>query len=279
MMNNERTFMITVAGEKLQVRLLRPEGLGSDDNLPTLVFLHDGLGSIAQWRDFPEALANVTGLPALIYDRCGSGGSDPSSDPGDKSHFDRETARFTELLRVCNIERPILVGHSDGATIALQFAAAEPKWPLGVVSLAAHLFAEEETLGEIRRAGERYRNDGLREKLMRFHGDKTDRLFATWSAVWEDALSSDWNVEEHLKTVLCPVLALQGDRDEYGTLRQLQAVAVGVSGPCTRLILPGCGHFPHLTVSVETLAALNPFILGLIGPSGSGRRQRTVTRQ
>ncbi len=272
MMNNERTFMITVAGEQLQVRLLRPEGLGSDDNLPTLVFLHDGLGSIAQWRDFPEALANVTGLPALIYDRCGSGGSDPSSDPGDKSHFDRETARFTELLRVCNIERPILVGHSDGATIALQFAAAEPKWPLGVISMAAHLFAEEETLEEIRRAGERFINDGLREKLMRFHGDKTDRLFATFSAVWEDALSSGWNVEKRLKPVICQVLALQGDQDEYGTLSQLQAIATSVSGPCTRSILPDCGHFPYLTASEGTLAALTPFILGLIVPSGSGRR-------
>jgi pimeloyl-ACP methyl ester carboxylesterase len=132
-----------------------------------------------------------------------------------------------------------------------------------------HLFAEEETLAEIRRVGERYRNDGLREKLVRFHGDKTDRLFATWSAVWEDALYRGWNIEEQLKSVSCPVLSLQGDRDEYGTLRQLQAIAEGVSGPCTRSILQDCGHFPHLTARGETLTALNSFILGLIGLSGA----------
>jgi pimeloyl-ACP methyl ester carboxylesterase len=276
---NERTFMVSVEGEALQVRQLRPEGLAIDNNTPTLVFLHDGLGSVAQWRGFPETLVNTTGLPALLYDRCGSGGSGPSSDPGDNGHFDRETIRLAALLRVCSIEQPVLIGHSDGATIALQFAADKPNLPLGVISLAAHLFAEEETLGEIRRAGERYRNDDLREKLLRFHGDNTDRLFATWSSVWEDALSSGWNVEERLKKVLCPVLALQGDQDEYGTLRQVQAIAVGVSGPCTQSILPGCGHFPHLTARDETLAALNPFILGLIGPSGPGDRQRTVTSQ
>ena len=264
-----RTFMLSVADEALQVRMLHLEGQELGKKTPTLVFLHDGLGSVAQWRGFPETLVKTTGLPALLYDRCGSGGSGPSSNTGDSSHFDRETSCFTAFLGVCNIERPILIGHSDGATIALQFAAVEPKWPLGVVSLAAHLFAEEETLAEIRRVGERYLNDSLREKLMRFHGDKIDRLFATWSAVWEDALHSGWNIEEQLKSVICPVLSLQGDRDEYGTLRQLQAIAEGVSGPCTRSILQDCGHFPHLTASDETLAALNSFILELIGLSGS----------
>lgn len=264
-----RTFMLSVADEALQVRMLHLEGQEFGKKTPTLVFLHDGLGSVAQWRDLPETLVKTTGLPALLYDRCGSGGSGPSSKTGDSSHFDRETSLFAAFLGACNIERPILVGHSDGATIALQFAAVEPKWPLGVVSLAAHLFAEEETLAEIRRLGERYRNDSLREKLIRFHGDKTDRLFATWSAVWEDALRSGWNIEEQIKSVICPVLSLQGDRDEYGTLRQLQAIAEGVSGPCTRSILQDCGHFPHLMARDETLAALNTFILGLIRLSGS----------
>jgi pimeloyl-ACP methyl ester carboxylesterase len=252
-----RTFMLSVADEALQVRMLHLEGQELGKKTPTLVFLHDGLGSVAQWRDLPETLVKTTGLPALLYDRCGSGGSGPSSNTGDISHFDRETSHFKAFLSVCNIERPILVGHSDGATIALQFAAVEPKWPLGVVSLAAHLFAEEET------------PENLREKLMRFHGDKTDTLFATWSAVWEDALYSGWNIEEQLKSVVCPVLSLQGDRDEYGTLRQLQAIAEGVSGPCTQSILQDCGHFPHLTAIDETLAALNSFILELIGLSGS----------
>lgn len=261
------TFVVRVTDGALQARLLRPEGLESDENTPTLVLLHDGLGSVAQWRNFPAALVRATGLPALLYDRCGSGCSDPSLGPGDSSHFNREMVRLTELLRICSIQQPILLGHSDGATIALQFAATEQKWPLGVISLAAHLFAEEVTLAEIRRTGEHYRNHGLRAKLMRYHGDKTDQLFTTWTAIWEDALASGWNIEERLQTVRCPILALQGDRDEYGTLRQLQAITANVKGPCAQVILPGCGHFPHLAASGETLAALSPFILGLIRPS------------
>ena len=269
-MNVEKhTFMIAAGGEMLQVCRLQPPGLEADGATPTLILLHEALGSIEQWRDFPQALVAATGMPALIYDRCGFGGSQPLMSPRGVDFFDRELLSLDDLLQTCGIKRPLLFGHSDGATLALLYAAAYPDRPLAVVSEAAHLFVEEETLSGILEAVQRWQNGDLRERLGRYHGEKTESVFATWAETWLDPAFRNWNIEAQLKLICCPVLAIQGESDQYGTIRQLQAINAGVSGRCRSRLLPGCGHTPHREVMEEVLAETAAFIAELTSRSNT----------
>ncbi len=214
--------------------------------LPPIVFLHDALGSVSLWRDLPDRLCGALGREGLAFDRLGFGRSDPRPGPLDPRFLEVEaTERLPELLRQAGIERPVLFGHSDGASIALLFAAAFPGVPAAVVSIAAHVFIEEVTLAGIAGTAEVWRTTDLPIRLGRHHGEKTEAVFRAWSENWRDPRFRHFSAVEALPSIRCPVLVIQGEKDEYGTAAQVEVIAGAVSGPVRALVLPGLGHFPH----------------------------------
>lgn len=213
---------------------------------PTIVFLHDSLGCTLLWRDFPAVLGNHTGSNVLAYDRQGYGASAPFSDTKrDNSYLEKEADLLQELLQATGITDAILFGHSDGGSIALIAAAKYPERIKGVITVGAHIFVEEITLQGIRTAATRYRTTELKQRLEKYHGDKTDALFQAWTETWLGAEFRNWNIEHFLPQIICPVLIIQGEDDEYGSLQQVYRTVKQVSGPATELIIPHSGHSPH----------------------------------
>ena len=254
-----RTFSVHAGPHTLQVMTLAPAGAAA--GRPTLVLLHDGLGSIAQWRDFPQQLVAATDLPALVYDRVGHGGSDPLSAARDVHYLFREAEEsLPAVLEACGITAPLLIGHSDGGTIALLYAALFPEQPSGVVTEAAHLFVEEVTLAGIRAAVEAYETGDLRERLARHHHERTGPLFRGWSDTWLSPEYRHWNIEDALPRIRCPILAIQGEDDEYATPAQVQAIAAGAPRRTKVLLLPGCGHAPHHQARERVLREITKFV-------------------
>jgi len=256
----DETFSISVNGHSLRVKLIFPiEGISGD--APTLVLLHEGLGSIGQWKDFPEALAEATGLAAVVFDRYGFGGSGPLMIPRDGSYLQREDiSSLVGVLEHCQIEYPVLIGHSDGGTIALLYAAAFPERPLGVIVEAAHVFVEDATRNGITAADKAFKDGGLAGRLARYHGDNTEAMFNRWVDDWLSSEFEKWNIKEILPSIHCPVLVIQGEDDEYGTLDQVDAICAGVSGVAERFIIPGCGHSPHIQARGAVLHKITDFI-------------------
>lgn len=227
---------------------------------PVLVFLHEGLGSIRQWRDFPLQVVESTGCRALVYNRYGYGASDVLAEPRRGVRFMHEEAleALPQLLAGLKIEKPILVGHSDGASIALIHAGAGH--PVrGIVSMAAHVFVEDVCIRSIEQARREFETGDLAQRLARYHRDAR-KTFCLWNDVWLDPEFRAWNIEEYLPGVSCPVLAMQGEEDEYGTMAQLAAIARGVKGPCELVKLPACGHAPFRDQPERTLEAVVGFI-------------------
>lgn len=211
-----------------------------------LVFLHDALGSISLWRDLPERLCASLGRTGLAFDRLGFGRSDPRLAPPGPDFLSVEATRILpEVLRQAEVSRPVLFGHSDGASIALLFAGALPEVPAAVVSVAAHVFVEEETLAGIAAATRDWETTDLPVRLGRHHGEKTEAVFRAWSGSWFHPGFRTFSAAEALRAIRCPVLAIQGGADEYGTPAQLEAIASSAGGPVRTLLLPGLGHFPH----------------------------------
>lgn len=259
----ERTFFVRANGHNLRVMTVLPSG-GQGSGEATLVFLHEGLGSIGQWRDFPRVLAEATGLGAVIYDRQGFGGSDPL-DRGNGQFLQREDlSSLVAVLEACNVRAPILVGHSDGGTIALLYAARFPEHPRGVITEAAHVFVEEATLAGIRNAVEAFEAGELRRKLSRYHAENTDAMFYGFKDDWLLPRYREWNIESLLQSIRCPLLVMQGVDDEYGTVAQVEAIAGRVSGPVERVLIPACGHNPHHQARERVLGEMKRFIDGLI---------------
>ena len=254
-----RTFAVRAGKHTLQAMTLAPAGASAGQ--PTLVLLHDGLGSISQWRDFPQQLVAATGLPALVYDRVGHGGSDPLSAARDVHYLFREAGESVPaVLEACGITAPLLVGHSDGGTIALLYAALFPERPRGVVTEAAHLFVEEVTLAGIRAAVEAYESGDLRERLTRHHGERTGPMFRGWSDTWLSPDYREWNIEDAMPRIRCPILAIQGEDDEYATPAQVHAIAAGAPRHAEALLLPGCGHTPHHQARERVLREIVRFV-------------------
>ena len=211
---------------------------------PVVVFLHEGLGSLAMWKNFPRQLCEAHGLRGLVYSRYGYGQSSPKPLherwPVDFLHAQAREVLPTLLARL-GIERPWLFGHSDGGSIALLHAASHAT--AGVVAMAPHILVEELSLASIARARESYESTDFRQRLGRYHDD-ADSAFRGWNDVWLDPAFRAWSIEDELPAITCPVLALQGVDDDYGTLEQVRSIARRV--PQTRLLeLPHCGHSPH----------------------------------
>lgn len=248
---------VSLGGRRIAAR--RIGDWGPDETV--LVFLHEGLGSIPMWRDFPEALAERTGLAALVYDRFGYGRSDPAPTPWPPDFLLHEaTAVLPALLAETGIGRPLVVGHSDGGTIALMFAAAFPDRPLACITLAAHVVLEARTRAGLAALAERWQADAdFRRRLSRHH-DSADALVQAWLEVWRGHLPTGWNMLDDLARITCPVLAIQGELDEHGTLTQTEEITTRVAGPAEAAILPDCGHVPHLEQREEALARIAGFV-------------------
>lgn len=257
---SRKSFQIHAAGHKLHAERLDPEPVTPGADGTTLVFLHEGLGSIGQWRDFPSRLSERTGLPALVYDRWGYGNSDPFTLPRTTSYLhDEALAGLPAVLEACRIDRAVLVGHSDGGSIALIYASKHPENVRAVITEAAHVFVEDVTVQGIREAVEDYASTDLCKRLARYHGDKTDLVFHGWADTWLSPGFRSWNIEEFLPGVRCPVLIIQGVDDRYGTPAQVRAIERQVSGPAKALLLR-CGHIPHAEAREEVLEAMAGFI-------------------
>ena len=211
----------------------------------TLVFLHEGLGSITQWRDFPAELCGRLGCGGLVYNRCGHGRSDALSAPR-SIEFMHEEAKtvLPQLLEMFEIRRPLLVGHSDGASIALIYAGSVGD-PCALVLEAPHVFVEEVTVTRIAELRDLYRTTDLRTRLARHHTN-VDSLFQFWTDVWLRPEFRGWTIEPYLPHVTCPTLVLQGRQDEYGTDRQVSAVTSAIGGRCEAILLDRCAHAPHI---------------------------------
>lgn len=229
---------------------------------PVLVFLHHGLGCVSLWRDFPRRVSEAMGCAALVYDRCGHGRSGACGYERQPDYLHVEAARLRDFIQAQGLGDVVLIGHSDGGTIALLYAALEGvSQPRGIVAEASHLFVEDVTRAGVRAAVDGYRN-GMREKLMRHHGGNTDRLFWDWAGGWLSPRFDGFDIRGELQGVRCPVLAVQGADDEYGTLKQVEALERAVSGPCERAMIPACGHEPHLQAQGATLDAVTRAVLG-----------------
>jgi pimeloyl-ACP methyl ester carboxylesterase len=224
-----------------------------------IVMLHEGLGSVSMWRDFPDRLAAATGGRALVYSRHGYGRSTPITRPRSIEYMHEEARVWLPaILERLNIRRPVLFGHSDGASIALIYAARPQSEVAGLVALAPHVKVEEVTIRSIAQAKAAYTSTDLRERLRRHHTD-VDSAFWGWNRIWLDPEFRSWNIEALLPQIRCPVLAMQGEEDEYGTMEQIESIGRAVNG--SQLIaLPGCRHSPHRDQPESVLRAVGQFI-------------------
>ncbi len=212
-----------------------------------LVFLHEGLGSRAMWRDFPARLAGAMGMRGLVYSRPGYGRSTPRArdERWEPDFMHRQAhAVLPALLDVLGVREPAwLYGHSDGGSIALLFAARFPERTAGVIAAAPHIFVEDVSVESIERTRATYLETDLRERLARYHDD-VDSAFWGWNDAWLNPPFRAWSIEEEIGTIAAPVLAVQGREDEYGTLAQVRGIAARVAR-CRVLELADCGHSPH----------------------------------
>jgi pimeloyl-ACP methyl ester carboxylesterase len=230
-----------------------------------LVFLHEGLGSIEMWHDFPAILAEATSCDCLIYDRWGHGRSDPIDVKRTLRYVhDEALDSLPEVLNHSHIREAILIGHSDGGSIALIFAAEYPEIVRGVITEAAHVFVEEITLQGIREALDSYNNTDLKQKLIRYHGDNTEKIFRAWCETWLQSKFKSWDIQDCLPKIECPLLVIQGEDDQYGTAAQVQAIINQVNGPSKGLLIPNCAHIPHREAKTRVAQEMTEFILELL---------------
>ncbi|MEZ4238338.1 MAG: alpha/beta hydrolase [Myxococcota bacterium] len=237
------------------------------EGAPTLVFLHEGLGSVAQWRAWPARVADATGMGWLAYSRQGYGGSDPVDVPRPLSYMhDEAEGALPGLLAALRVTAPVLYGHSDGASIALVAAGRRTVDGLRALVLEApHVICEDLSVRSIAAARDAYLQGELRERLRRYHGDNVDGAFWGWNRAWLDPGFRRWDLRPELPGVRVPTLVVQGRDDPYGTLAQVALVRDGVAGPCEVLLLDGCGHAPHREQPDAVLPAVAAF-LGALRP-------------
>jgi pimeloyl-ACP methyl ester carboxylesterase len=223
-----------------------------------IVLLHEGLGSVSMWRDFPARLSQATGRPVLAYSRIGYGRSEPVPQRRTVRFMHDEAARvLPEVLGHFGIRRPVLVGHSDGASIALLHAALDPTVAQAVVALAPHLFVEPVTIASIAALAARFDGSDLPRRLGRHHAHPV-ATFRSWAGVWLDPAFPGWNIEAEVAAIRCPILALQGSEDEYGTMSQVHRIAA--LQPSARIVeIPDCGHSPHVDATQRVLDEIRAF--------------------
>ncbi|MBW7472601.1 alpha/beta hydrolase [Marinobacter sp. M216] len=243
-----RDMMVSLGeGASVEVRRIRHEGQGQEGR-PTLVFLHESLGSIALWRRFPERLAKATGYDALIYNRLGYGHSSDEPLPRPYDYQEKEgEVLLPALLDALGLDDVVLIGHSDGGSIALIAAGALGARVRALVTMAAHIYADHLTIAGIREMASRYRETDIRDKLQRYHGDRTDDLFNAWQTVWlDEGFQNHMDFDRWLAAIQCPSIIIQGQDDEYGVPEQVTDIVAGIGASAEAVFLPEVGHSPHL---------------------------------
>lgn len=231
---------------------------------PTLVLLHEGLGSAALWRDFPSLLTKATGLGVCAYSRAGYGRSDPTDLPRPLDYMTREaTEVLPEVLDAFGVVRTILVGHSDGATIAALYAGLiRDHRVAALILMAPHFFAETVALDEIARARVAYEQGELRPRLARHH-ENVDNAFYGWNDSWLHPDFRHWDVTDAINGIEVPVLAIQGAQDQYGTLRQIEFLEERGKAQVRMLVLDDCRHAPFAERPTEVISSVQRFLSGL----------------
>jgi len=254
---------VVIRGVRLEFVRLTPAQ--PHDAAPVIVFLHEGLGSVSMWRDFPKRVADACGCDAVVYSRQGYGGSDPATVPRTKRYLHREGIEvLPALIDALKLDRPLLFGHSDGATIAL-LCAGQTTTPLfGVVAVAPHVIVEDITLEGIRETADAWHRTALSKRLARHHSrQNVDSVFAAWRDTWLDPAFRDWNVESCLPAIRCPVLAIQGEDDEYATMVQFDRIVARLRD-LTPLKLADCGHSPHRDQPEAVIEATKAFLARML---------------
>ncbi|MCB9283120.1 MAG: alpha/beta hydrolase [Lewinellaceae bacterium] len=243
---------------RLTVQTIHPNGTRER---PSLIFLHHALGSIAQWGDFPEALSLRTGLSAVVFERLGHGSSDVPPNPRGMEFFHEEALEsLPRLLSELGIEKPLLIGHSDGATIALLYAAHFPT--SGVIAEAPHVMVESQTLEGICQA--LTKKQDLIKRLEKYHGGKTKELVECWAGTWLAPWFREWSIEDELPNISCPILILQGSADPYGTMMQARSIQLAAGGTVSCFEVPNGGHFLHVQARDAVLEEMSAFIRQIV---------------
>lgn len=253
---NKSGAMLNVGGKALEYACFGP----APHDTPTIVMLHEGLGSLALWRDFPQKLANLTGFGVLVYSRAGYGQSDLADLPRPLNYMTDEAVDvLPEVLDQIGFQRGILLGHSDGASIAAIYAGSvEDHRVRALILMAPHFFTEPIALAEIAKAKVAYDTGGLKERMLKYHRDP-DNTFRGWNDSWLHPDFKDWNVASVIDYLRIPVLAIQGREDEYGTYAQLQEIDDRIYSPVEIEVLDDCRHAPHIDQSDKTCAIIAEF--------------------
>jgi pimeloyl-ACP methyl ester carboxylesterase len=246
---------VTAASHRIEYERIGVAGASR----PALVFLHEGLGSIAMWRDFPARVARAVHCDAVVYSRYGYGNSDPLAAPRSVRYMhDEALVALPEILDRLDVDRPILIGHSDGGSIALILAGAGA-WPVrAVVTMAAHVLVEDISVASIAAAKIAFETTDLPLKLAKYHAD-VDSAFWGWNRIWLAPEFRRWNIEEYLPRIACPVLAIQGADDEYGTMEQMRRIDAATAD-VELLELEACGHSPHRDRPETVLVSIRRFV-------------------
>src|SRR5712692_8564420 len=263
------TGFLTIGDTKLEYRFV-----GAADAPPTIVMLHEGLGSAALWGDFPDKLAAATGAGVFAYSRAGYGASSPVTLPRPLSYMHDEAQKtLPALLDAIGFRRGLLLGHSDGASIAAIYAGGVQDHRVrGVAMIAPHFIVEDMGLVSIAEARKAYEAGGLREKLARWHGD-VDNTFYGWSGAWLDPKFRNWDISEYLAYIRVPVAILQGAEDQYGTIRQIEIAQQECYCPVDVTIIPGAGHSPHRDAPEATLDTIADFVGRILDADEGSRGQ------
>ena len=265
---------VTVLGREIEVRMIP----GAATGCPPLVFLHEGLGCVSMWRDFPDKVARRVGAPAMIYSRFGYGKSDGLNGPRTLDFMHEEALDvLPELLDTLNIQNPILIGHSDGASIALIHAALARRKSTAVVLMAPHVMVEPVSVESIARITETYETTDLKARLANHHKN-VDDAFLGWSRAWLNPQFRSFHLGREAQALAIPALLIQGEDDEYGTLAQLDAIAEVAKGPVQRVVLSNCGHSPHRDQEAAVLDAISGFVeRHVVGEAGRDRNSTAAT--
>jgi len=246
-----------IAGHDLEYRMIGPQ----PSERPTIVMLHEGLGSAALWGDFPDRLQASTGMGVFVYSRAGYGASTPVALPRPLDYMSREALDvLPALLETIGFQRGVLLGHSDGASIATIYAGGVADHRLrGVVLMAPHFVVEDVSVASIAAIKQAYETADLRNKLMRWHRD-VDNAFYGWNAAWLDPGFRRWDISEYLAYIRVPIAILQGEDDQYGTIRQIQIAREECYCPVDVTLIPQVGHSPQREAAELTLATVSEFV-------------------
>jgi pimeloyl-ACP methyl ester carboxylesterase len=251
------TGFLKIGSKKIEVQWHKE----AKKDFPTLIFLHEGLGCTAMWKDFPYLLSKATGCPAMIFSRLGYGASDPNPIPWKINFMHKEGLQILPaIIKAAKIKDHILIGHSDGASIGIIYAGSPYAADLkGLITEAAHVFCEKISVESIYQAKINYEHHDLRQKLEKYHGNNTENAFRGWNDVWLHPRFMYWNIEKYLPRIKVPMLAIQGREDQYGTLRQIESIRQRSPGTMTHII-NNCRHSPHLDQPEKILNIMTRFI-------------------